>query len=569
MTHEQIEQTRIDDIDFFAKRYTELFGKYFGVSDERMVKEFEESIREELHQKCPRYVIDAETCQLHKCNAIALDDGTYFANVETFGDQRRRIHEMFHQYNSWDVPEVQGLKGISGLKNFVKYDVLSGDLLKQMDEGSTEMFAKRMVGDEDTESPSYASVVPIMRLIECIVGEGTLIRATRGKPEILMEQLDAIMGQERLCQQIENAFKDADSHLQQYGDKIDLPDRFAEAALHANEYIRALRHPCLEEAFMAKIEKLATREEAEGLGQIIANIKECCRRFDYGFWGDNASKISARFREVCKDRFGETISDGIDTQVKLGSTASKTLAQLRQEYLLNEIETIRDQQAPLSIRDMVRIEIKKQIYDNITFTGQFKEKARGQKWMAYRLTDEDKERAKKFRGYFSDETSLLKFGGSWSSISALDVATFEPIDFEVGYYGHFKDKGGYLAARMNIDDEKAFAENYSDAVYEMVCSDLGREYDYYEGRKIRKEILEGITAVEKHIIDTEAEYRKRGIDTAEGHGAISETVLVNIESTQVEKGRVAQLLEIFKKTPLNDSDTSAFSGDSKKPPMRE
>lgn len=190
MNTEELDKLRIDDIEFFARRYSELFGEHFDKNTSEEKEEFYKEIKEELFKKAPRYV-------------IVNNDPMYDAQGESYSDRIElsgssgaienraiRIHELFHSYNHME-------KGKQGLRDFDNELVL-----KNLDEGSTEMFAQIMCGNEGKDTV-YSSEVKLTRFLTNIVGERTMIRATRGNPQLLCETTDRLLGTQDFLQKLE------------------------------------------------------------------------------------------------------------------------------------------------------------------------------------------------------------------------------------------------------------------------------------------------------------------------------------------------------------------------------
>jgi len=126
---QRLEFLRKEDIDFFAKRYAELFGKYFDKITPEQISEFENQIKSILNKNVTMYVVDdklldvSHACGLCLANKIVLSSYHY-------EDKIVRMHELVHAFNHIDT-EIEGLKDFKN--NFI---------LKNIDEGSTEMIAQ-------------------------------------------------------------------------------------------------------------------------------------------------------------------------------------------------------------------------------------------------------------------------------------------------------------------------------------------------------------------------------------------------------------------------------------------
>ena len=97
MTQEEIEKLRFDDIEFFAKRYVELFAKYFDLTTPEQMQAFYVQIKEDLHKNAPIYVVDN-----NRLSPFADGESRYdkiLLSDYSVNDKNVRIHELVHSYN--------------------------------------------------------------------------------------------------------------------------------------------------------------------------------------------------------------------------------------------------------------------------------------------------------------------------------------------------------------------------------------------------------------------------------------------------------------------------------------
>lgn len=355
MNTEELVKLRIDDIEFFARRYSELFGEHFDKNTSEEKEEFYKEIKEELFKKAPRYVI-VNNDPMHDAQGESYSDRIELSGSSGAIENRAiRIHELFHSYNHME-------KGKQGLRDFDNELVL-----KNLDEGSTEMFAQIMCGNEGKDTV-YSSEVKLTRFLTNIVGERTMIRATRGNPQLLCETTDRLLGTQDFLQKLEKM---------QYEKNKLISQSFGENSFFGNsisKYIQMLSKLKLE-TFRGKdeISMLIDAVEQSGNQKLYNNIVQTDDKFGYDVF----------FRR------GLGVDDNnFDSQ-------QPTLASVQQDILKVEMDEL-DEVEDISLQTVLEMEIKKFLYDRISYQQYFLEHPEP-KYGTYELTSEDREFSENFR----------------------------------------------------------------------------------------------------------------------------------------------------------------------------
>lgn len=355
MNTEELDKLRLDDIEFFARRYVELFGEHFDKNTQEKKEEFYKEIKEELLEKAPRYVI-VDNDPMHDAQGESYADRIELSSSSGAIENRAiRIHELFHSYNHME-------KGKQGLRDFDNELVL-----KNLDEGSDEMFAQMMCGNESKDT-NYISEVKLTRFLTSMVGERTMIRATRGNPQLLCETTDRLLGTQDFLQKLE---------IMQYEKNKFISQSFGEDSFYGNsvsKYIQMLSELKLETIRgKDEISMLFDAVEKSGNQELYNNIVQTDDKFGYDV-------IFRRSLGVDNSKF--------DPQ-------QPTLASVQQDILKAEINEL-DEVEDISLQTVLEMEIKKFLYDRISYQKHFLYHPKPE-YGTYELTSEDREFSKNFR----------------------------------------------------------------------------------------------------------------------------------------------------------------------------
>lgn len=344
MTQEELDKLRLEDIDFFAKRYVELFGKHFDMTTPEQQQQFYLQIKEELKQKAPIYVVNNDslspfTAALSQDDKIILSD-SYVSNRET------RIHELVHSYNKIKH-QLHGLR-----------DIENGFVLKNLDEGTTEMIAQLMVGNMQLKDTNYSFETRLANFITHLVGERTMIQATRGNPQLLSSEIDKLLGTTDLLRQFETMEDEQNKIvMQSFGqDAFWGTDISKERQILSQLKIESLRGKDALSLLYDVIKKT-------GNPTLITKFEQIDNQYGYDFV----------FRKsIIKD-------------IVLNPN-EPTLASVQQEQLKNELQTLSN--TSHTPYDELKIELTKFLYDKIDFQKYFIDK-KNYTYDSYDLTPED------------------------------------------------------------------------------------------------------------------------------------------------------------------------------------
>ena len=364
MNTEELDKLRIDDIEFFARRYSELFGEHFDKNTSEEKEKFYREIKEELLEKAPRYVV-VDNDPIHDAQGESFADRIELSSSDAIENRTIRIHELFHSYNHME-------KGKQGLKDFDNELVL-----KNLDEGSTEMFAQIMCGNESKDTV-YSSEVKLTRFLTNIVGERTMIRATRGNPYFLCETTDRLLDTQGFLQKLEKM---------QYEKNKLISQSFGENSFFGNsisKYIQMLSELKLE-TFRGKdeISMLIDAVEQSGNQKLYNNIVQTDDKFGYDVFFRRSLGVD---------------DNNFDSQ-------QPTLASVQQDILKAEIDEL-DEMEEISLQTVLEMEIKKFLYDKISYQQYFLDHPEP-KYGTYELTPEDREYSENFRSNLDGEEERL------------------------------------------------------------------------------------------------------------------------------------------------------------------
>ncbi len=451
MDTEEIEKIRKDDIDFFSRRYAQLFGKHFGKITPEQIEEFYNEIKVELEQKAPKYVIVD--------NDPMRDNGgeSYYDYINLskhrMGDRALRIHELFHSYNHMGDDK-------SGLKDFK-----SNITLKNLNEGSTEMFAQMMCGNE-SKDVLYSGEVELTRFLTSIVGEGTMIRATRGNPKLLCEETDRLIGIPNFLQRLEKIQNE-------------------ENELIDNSYEDGIG----EDVKILSSLKLETLRNKDAVSVLFDAVEQSTNQDLYN------KLIQADEKFGYNVEFGRTIR-GVG---KTDNQKGETLADVQQRLLkieLDELDNVED----ISLQTVLEMEIKKYLYDKISFQKHFLNH-QDPKFNVYELNSEDKEYSENFRSDLDGATERLggRLGlvGPGNKIYSLDNTPYMVDENiakkvympEVGFNELENSRLELWAEKLNIAQTKELLNQWNDWIYNAWYKNY---FQYEEGDELFKEAVDGI-----------------------------------------------------------------------------
>ncbi len=433
MNTEELDKLRLDDINFFAQRYSELFGKYFDRTTPQQKREFYQEIKEELLQKVQRYVI-IDNDPIDGTSGEAFPDYIKISESHV-QDVAIRMHELFHSYNHMENRK-------NGLKDFD-----SGLVLKELDEGSTEMFAQMICGNLEGNDIAYKEEVEITRFVTSLVGEGTMIRSTRGKPELLCETIDELLQTKGVLQNLSRVQYEYNDLVQKSFGQDGLGYPVAESTkILAGLKLEAIKGK-------SAISVLFDTVQQSGNYDLYNNLTQTDIKFGYNV-------IFQRSLGIDDNQF---------------NPQEMTVASKQQEILKAEIDKLEDAEG-ISLQVALEIEIKKFLYDRISFQRHFLEHPSPQ-YDTYELTSEDTEFSENFRSDLDGAGERLKgkigLFGPGGKVYSLENAShlinenmvkrlyFPEVDFD-----ELQDYRLELwAERLNIAQEREFLDQWTTWTY--------------------------------------------------------------------------------------------------------
>ena len=483
MNTEELDRIRLEDIEFFAQRYSQLFGKHFDKNTPEEIEKFREQIKQELLEKVSQYAVVEE----ESINAMAesLNDRIEFSREWNAIESREvRIHELFHSYNH--IERKHGLK-----------DFDSDCVLRMLDEGSTEMFAQMMCGNE-RQVTGYSSEVEYSRFVTGLVGERTMIRATRGNPQLLCETIDELLDKQGVLQEIEDVTgQRSDLIAQSMG--VDSSGRpvSQEKQILSELKLEAIRGKDSTNLLFDKV--LQT-----GKPELYNTLIQTENKFGYGV------SILRLIRDNKKDT----------------NLEQPTLADIQQKLLQEEIE----QNSDFSAQGILKNEIYKFLYDRITYQRHFLDRPEP-KYGSYKLTDEDKEYSENFQSDLDSNAERLggKFGlyGPGVRIYPLQMIPYmmnegNVRDMYIEGINYDELKGFRLelwAEKLNIAQMRQFIKEWAELPNATYVFNIWYSENFPEAdREMFREDIEGIKKEldekEKGLID---KYKAKEKDGDFGH----------------------------------------------------
>lgn len=366
MNTEELDKLRVEDIEFFARRYSELFGKHFDKNTSQEKEEFYKEIKEELLEKAPRYVA-VDNDPIHGAQGRSYADHIELSESSgAIGNRAIRIHELFHSYNNMEDRRHGGLR-----------DFDDDLVLKNLDEGSTEMFAQMMCGNESQDT-GYINEVKLSRFLTSIVGERTMIRATRGNPQLLCETTDQLLGTQDFLQKLEELrYKINELVRQSYGEDCFLGRIIEDKQLLSQLKLETIRGK-------DDVSMLLDAIEQSGNQELHNNISRADHKFGYNVFFYRSFEYNSEF----------------DSQ-------QPTLASVQQDILKAEIDEL-DKVEEISLQTVLEMEIKKFLYDRISYQKHFLDHTEPE-YDEYELTPQDIEFSEDFRSDLDGASE--RFGG--------------------------------------------------------------------------------------------------------------------------------------------------------------
>ena len=428
MTPEELEKLRIDDIDFFAKRYAELFAKHFDITTPEQRQSFYAQIKEDLYKNAPIYVVDNDSL-----SPFATAQSTYnkiILSNNSVNDKKVRIHELVHSYNIIKY-QLHGLR-----------DIENGFVLKNLDEGTTELIAQLMMGNEYLKDTNYVDEVELANFITHLVGEKIMIQATRGNPQLLSAEVDKLLGTTDFLRSLET--------MQSEYDKL-VTESFGQDAFWGTDISK-------ERQILSQL-KIESLRGKDALSVLYDAVKKT---------GDQA--LITKFNQT-DDKYGYNFvfRKMISKEITLDPN-KPTLASVQQEQLKNELNRLANSNhTPL---DELKIELTKFLYDKIDFQKYFIDR-KNYTYGAYDLTPEDMIYCYKFKSSLDGQNVRLggKFGveGIANKVNELDNTPFlinrEHVDKMfiegVGFDELLDCRLEFMAEKLTIAQSKEILKEWS------------------------------------------------------------------------------------------------------------
>lgn len=379
MTQDKLEQLRLEDIEFFAKRYVELFAKHFDIITPEQKQQFYVQIKEDLYKNAPIYVVDNNSLSPH-ASAQSTYDKIILSDYNV-NNKKIRIHELVHSYNQIKY-QLHGLRDIEN--NFV---------LINLDEGTTELIAQLMLGNENLKDTEYSEEVRLANFITNLVGESIMIQATRGKPQLLSEEVDKLLGTKDFLRYLEAQQSEYNKLVtESFGQDVFWgTDISQERQILSKLKIESLRGKDSLSLLYDAIKKTENQD-------LITKFNQIDNKYGYDFV----------FRKM------------ISKDTSLGPD-EPTLADIQQEQIKKELNQLSNSnQTPY---DELKIELIKFLYDKIDFQRYFVGK-NNYTYGTYDLTSEDIIYCYKFKSSIDGQNIRLggKFGieGISNKVTELD-----------------------------------------------------------------------------------------------------------------------------------------------------
>lgn len=362
---QRLEQLRIEDIDFFAKRYAELFGKYFDKITPEQISEFENQIKNILNKNAPRYVVDDSSLDISHAGGMSLPDKIVLPSYG-YEDKDIRIHELVHSFNQIDFKR-------HGLKDFD-----SEFVLKHIDEGSTEMIAQLLLGNKELKQTNYSQEVELTNFLTHLVGERIMILATRGNPQLLSQEVDRLLGTTDFLKQLEEISYEHDKLVSQ---------SFGEDHFWGRQIPRDIE-------LMSKLKLEVIRDK-----NIISLLYEAIEK-------TNNYELLRKFEET-DNQYGYNF--GLLRWVRQTKTSDEhdkpTIASVQQSMILQELDSI-TLSTTYEPKNALKKELLKFLYDKIDFQRHFLGKKNYQ-YGEYQLSQEDIEYCESFKSSYDGSEERL------------------------------------------------------------------------------------------------------------------------------------------------------------------
>lgn len=363
VSKDYLEQLRQEDIEFFAKKYVELFSDCFGKNSIEQKENFYSEIKSILYSNVSEYIVD-DTILGWSGGGEARGDKIYLSNT-TYQNQAVRIHELVHSFNHIE-------KRVHGLRDFNRNLVL-----RNLDEGSTEMIAQLMVGNERLEMTSYSDDVKLANYITNIVGKDIMLQATRGNPQLLSDEVDKLLGTSNFLQYLEQV---KNEHNELLDMSWGTTGPFGDTEVPKDEQLLA----------KLKLEVIRNRTSIDMLYDAIQKT--------------NNMDLLQKFEDVDqKYGYDYIFFKAISKKIEVDPT-KPTLASVQQEQIKREIQQINSgEYEPIN---ELKIELLSFVYDQIDFQKYFVDKT-NYEYGIYNMTEEDEKYSANFKSSLDGKSERL------------------------------------------------------------------------------------------------------------------------------------------------------------------
>lgn len=470
MDAQELDNIRLEDIDFFAKKYSELFGEHFDKNTPEEKEEFYNEIKKELLIKAPKYVITNNVDDIGWQNLAVSEIKQIQFTKGSIDQKETRIHELFHSYNRFLKKEDSNVIEKSINIHF-------------LDEGITEMFARKMCGPE-VESHSYPGEVEICRYLTSVIGERNMIRASHGNPEILFEETDRVLKTKDFIKRINNMHNIHDGIIQKTLGK------------GSNGYGTVSNA----EKIMANL-ALDTKLIQEDIPTIIV---DAVRKTEDPTLYKNVGDLEKTGEVYTPRLLKNNKEDSFEYQE---NSKIETLASMEQKILKAEIEKL-SKPKKLTPKDIMKIEIKKSVYDRIDYQKHFVEHEFPDSEI-FANSVEDREFEENFKSELDGESKRLGrrlTGFATITENAPFLVNRENIDKVKKYTFDFKgiktNKLECFAEKLNIEKQiELLNEKKDNYIYEKYFSIKFPNEDETSFKSIMNELRAELNERNKGLID--------------------------------------------------------------------
>lgn len=468
MDTKELDKMRREDIDYFAKKYAELFGEYFKKNTNKEKEEFEQEIKRELLEKAPKYVIVNNQQEMGSTNAAESRKNEIVFLNNNVNDKVTRIHELFHSYNRFVSKEDNDLE-----VNRLNFHFLN--------EGITEMYAQKMCEKREPQFANpYPNEVCVAKYITSIIGEKDMTIATHGNPNLLYEATDRMLKTKGFLTNLENMQKISQGIIQNsMGKSSDGYGKISDA-----------------KKIMANL-ALDTKLIIEDIEPIIINAVK----------NANDPDLYKRFEKVYNELSEKELKNKKDESLPKYEQNKETLADIQQKILKKEIDKINELKNPTS-KQIMRLEMSKLLYDRIDYQKYFLNHDFPE-YETYSYTDEDREYSNNYKSSLDGEKKRL--GRNIAGItSVIDNASYllnrENIDnvskLTFNFQGVYKYKLECLAEKLNIEQQKEILEpKFSEVIYELYFKEKFPNEDKSKYEETMEELRNNLEKRNQELIE--------------------------------------------------------------------